>query len=101
MTHQSGVTQYFRRPAAMIDRGLASRLPAVRVRTFELRLIALVLAGCWAVAAGLVLIAYRPGGPIDVAVGITALLPSVLALGGVGWTRVARRDRACSARGWA
>jgi len=52
----------------------------VRVRTFELRLIALVLAACWAVAAGVVLVAYRPGGPIDIAVGIAALLPSVVAV---------------------
>jgi len=100
MTHQSGVTQYFRRSAAAIDVGLASRLPAVRVRTFELRLIALVLAGCWAVAAGLVLVAYRPGGPIDVAVGIAALLPAVIALGGVAWPPVARGDRAFSAMVW-
>ena len=94
------MTQYFCRPAAAIDESLASRLPAVRVRTFELRLIALVLAACWAVAAGLVLIAYRPGGPIDVAVGVTALLPAVIALGGVAWPPVARGDRAFSAMVW-
>ena len=41
----------------------------MRVRTLELRLIGLVLAGCWVVAAAEVLIGYRPGGPVDVAVG--------------------------------
>ena len=41
----------------------------MRVRTLELRLIGLVLAGCWVVAAAEVLIGYRPGGPADVAVG--------------------------------
>jgi hypothetical protein len=66
----------------------------VRVRTFELRLIALVLAACWAVAAGVVLVAYRPGGPIDVAVGVAALLPAVVALAGVVWPPLARGDRA-------
>jgi hypothetical protein len=97
MTHQSGVPQYFRRPPAAIDVQVASRLPAVRVRTFELRLIALVLAACWAVAAGVVLIAYRPGGPIDVAVGVAALLPAVVALAGVVWPPLARGERAFAA----
>jgi hypothetical protein len=66
----------------------------VRVRTFELRLIALALATCWVVAAGLVLIAYRPGGPVDVAVGAAALLPAIIALAGVRWPPVARGQRA-------
>jgi hypothetical protein len=94
MTHQSGVTRYLWRPPAAIDVRVTSRLPAVRVRTFELRLVALILAGCWAVAAGLVLIAYRPGGPIDIAVGLAALLPTFIALAGVIWPPVARGDRA-------
>jgi hypothetical protein len=72
----------------------------VRVRTFELRLIALVLAACWVVAAGLVLIGYRPGGPIDVAVGLAALLPAIVALAGVRWPPVARGDRAFAAMLW-
>ncbi len=66
----------------------------MRVRTFELRLIALVLAGCWAVAAAIVLIGYRPGGPIDIAVGLAALAPAIVALIGVAWPPVARGDRA-------
>ncbi|HEX5822952.1 MAG TPA: hypothetical protein VFY18_00710 [Candidatus Limnocylindrales bacterium] len=69
----------------------------MRVRTFELRLIALVLAACWAVAAGVVLVAYRPGGPIDVAVGVAALLPAVVALAGVAWPPLARGERAFAA----
>ena len=72
----------------------------MRVRTFELRLIAFVLAACWVVAAGLVLIGYRPGGPIDVAVGLAALLPAVVALAGVRWPPVARGDRAFAAMIW-
>jgi len=72
----------------------------VRVRTFELRLIALALAGCWVVAAGLVLVAYRPGGPIDIAVGAAALLPAVIALAGVRWPPVARGNRAFAAMVW-
>ncbi len=72
----------------------------MRVRTFELRLIALVLAFCWVVAAALVLIGYRPGGPIDVAVGVAALLPAAVAFVGVRWPPVARGDRAFAAMVW-
>jgi hypothetical protein len=72
----------------------------VRVRIFELRLIGLALAACWVVAAGLVLIAYRPGGPIDVAVGAAALLPAVIAFAGVRWPPVARGNRAFAAMVW-
>jgi len=97
MTHQSYATRYLRRPPAAFVVRVASRLPAVRVRTFELRLIALVLAACWAVAAGVVLIAYRPGGPIDIAVGVAALLPALVALAGVIWPPLARGDRAFAA----
>jgi hypothetical protein len=100
MTHQSWVAWYFWRLPAAIDVRVPGRLPAVRVRTFELRLIALVLAANWAVAAALVLIAYRPGGPIDVAVGVAALLPAVVALAGVIWPPVARGDRAFAAMLW-
>lgn len=100
MTHQSYDGRYFWRPSAVIDVQGTSRLPAVRVRTFELRLIALALAVCWAVAAGIVLIAYRPGGPIDVAVGAAALLPTVIAIAGVRWPPVARGNRAFAAMLW-
>jgi hypothetical protein len=72
----------------------------VRVRTFELRLIALALATCWVVAAGLVLIAYRPGGPVDVAVGAAALLPAIIALAGALWPPVARGQRAFATMVW-
>ncbi|HET7030923.1 MAG TPA: hypothetical protein VFI34_10465 [Candidatus Limnocylindrales bacterium] len=72
----------------------------MRVRTFELRLIGLAVAACWVVTAGLVLLAYRPGGPVDVAVGLAALLPAVVALAGVVWPPVARGDRAFAAMVW-
>ncbi len=62
----------------------------MRVRTFELRLIGLVLVASWVVAAGYVLLGYRPGGPIDVGVGIAALVPALVALAGVVWPPVSR-----------
>jgi len=94
MTRPSHGPRYFRRRCPTIGGRRPGRLRAVRVRTFELRLIGLAIAGCWVVAAGLVLVGYRPGGPIDVAVGVAALLPAVVALAGIAWPPVARGDRA-------
>jgi len=66
----------------------------------ELRLIGLVLVGSWAVAAAFVLVGYRPGGPIDIAVGIAALVPALVALVGVLWPPVTRGDRAFMTMIW-
>jgi hypothetical protein len=62
----------------------------MRARAFELRLIAVALVICWSVAAGLVLLAYRPGGPFDIIVGLTAMTPIAIALAGAIWPPVAR-----------
>ncbi len=62
----------------------------MRVRQFELRLIAIALVVAWAVVAGLVLVAYRPGGPLDVLVGLTTLLPIAIAATAVIWPPVVR-----------
>jgi hypothetical protein len=64
----------------------------MRVRRFELRLIAIALLVAWSVAAALVLLAYRPGGPYDLIVGLTAMTPIAIALAGVIWPPVARGD---------
>ena len=72
----------------------------MRVRTFELRLIAVALVVCWSIAAGLVLLAYRPGGPLDVVVGLLALTPIGIALAGAIWPPVARGDVAFPAIVW-
>jgi hypothetical protein len=72
----------------------------VRVRNFELRLIGSVLVACWAASGGLVLLTYRPGGPLDLLVGVSTLGPIVIALASVVWPPVARGDRAFSAIMW-
>ncbi len=72
----------------------------MRVRTFELRLIAVTLAVLWAVAAGLVLLGYRPGGPIDLLVGVAACLTIPVAVVGLLWPPAARGDRAFAAIAW-
>ena len=67
MTRRSWRTRYLR----------IGRLDSVpmRVRKFELRLVGAALVAGWVVAAGLVLVAYRPGGPLDVLVGLTMIVP--------------------------
>jgi hypothetical protein len=72
----------------------------VRVRTFELRLIAAALLAGWAATAGLVALAYHPGGPVDPLVGLAAGLPIFIALVGLAWPPVARGDRAFAALIW-
>jgi hypothetical protein len=72
----------------------------VRVRNFELRLIGGALVVCWAAAGGLVLLTYRPGGPLDLVVGLTTLGPIAIAVAGVVWPPVARGDRAFSSIMW-
>ena len=72
----------------------------MRVRTIELRILAMVLVVLWFVACGLVLLGYRPGGPVDLLVGIAAAGPILIALAAVAWPPVARGDRAFAAIAW-
>jgi hypothetical protein len=67
-----------------------ARLHRVRVHTFELRLIATALVAAWSISAILVLVAYRPGGPLDVLVGLTLALPIAIAAAGVVWPPLTR-----------
>lgn len=83
----------------LADRG-AARLGRVRVRKFELRLVGAALVAGWLVAAGLVLIAYRPGGPLDVLVGLTMTIPIAIAIAGVAWPPVTRGSRAFTGMVW-
>jgi hypothetical protein len=72
----------------------------VRVRTIELRILAVALTALWAAAFLLVLVGYRPGGPVDLAVGLAAIGPIVVALAAVASPPVARGDRAFAAIAW-
>jgi hypothetical protein len=65
----------------------------VRVRLFELRLLATTLTILWAVGGGIVLIGFRPGGPVDLLVGIAACLPTTLAAAAMVWPPLVRSDR--------
>jgi hypothetical protein len=72
----------------------------VRVRAIQLRLLAGALVGLWATAFALVLIGYRPGGPIDILVGLAAAPPTLLALAAARWPPVARGERTFAAIAW-
>ncbi len=72
----------------------------MRVRTFELRLIAVALSAAWTLTAFLVLLAYRPGGPLDLVVGLTAGLPILVAVAGLVWPPIARGGQAFAALVW-
>lgn len=72
----------------------------MRVRVFELRLLAAVLTTLWTIAAGLVLLGYRPGGPIDLLVGVLAATPIPISLAGAIWPPAARGDRAFAGVVW-
>src|SRR5262245_53351762 len=100
MDHRSHASRYFRQAAGRPMSGALGRLPAVRVRTVELRLLAGTLTALWAIAFGLVVVGYRPGGPIDLVVGIAAVPPVLIALAAMIWPPVARGDRAFFAIVW-
>ena len=94
MTRRSHGAWYVRPRLTLIDARPTGRVAAVRVRTFELRLIALVLAGCWTAAAATRAGRLSTGRPDRRRVGLAALLPAIVALVGVAWPPVARGDRA-------
>lgn len=72
----------------------------MRVRTLELRLLAAALTAGWVVTAAIILLAYRPGGPIDLIVGLAAALPILVAAAAIAWPPVARGNRAFVATAW-
>jgi hypothetical protein len=72
----------------------------MRVRQFELRLIAGALSILWALEAALVLLGYRPGGPDDLLVGVAACLPIPVAIAALVWPPIARGERAYAAIVW-
>ncbi|MEX1173588.1 MAG: hypothetical protein WEG56_13370 [Chloroflexota bacterium] len=66
----------------------------MRVRRFELRLIATGLVVAWAAAAAVVILTYRPGGPLDLAVGLAMLVPIAISGSALIWPPVARGEGA-------
>ena len=50
-----------------------------------MRLLAAILTGLWAVTAVVIATAYRPGGPVDIAVALACFVPVVIADAGAIW----------------
>ena len=101
---EPGTLRHVAYPATRRDRRAAcprvDRLGHVRVRTIELRILAAALSGRWLTAFGLILGGYRPGGPLDILVGVAAVGPALVALAALRWPPVARGDRAFAAIAW-
>src|SRR5258705_9170029 len=84
MTHQSHAPRYFERLSHPFGLVAPGRLADVRVRMLELRLIAVALIACWTLTAGLLLVVYRPGGPVAIAVGLVVVVrPIGISLAGL------------------
>lgn len=58
------------------------------------------LAALWLAAFGLVLLGYRPGGPIDILVGLAAIGPMLVAVAAILWPPVAHGGRAFAGIAW-
>src|SRR3954462_3161427 len=58
------------------------------------------LTACWLAAFVLVLAGYRPGGPLDLVVGVAAIGPMIVAMVAVRYPPIARGDRAFAGIVW-
>jgi len=74
--------------------------PCVRVRVIELRILGAVLAALWLATFSLILLGYRPGGPVDLGVGLAAGGPILVALAAVAWPPVARSGHVLALTAW-
>jgi hypothetical protein len=72
----------------------------VRVRLFELRLLAVALTLLWAAGGGIVLIDYRPGGPWDLLVGVSASLPLLVSVAAIVWPPLVTSNRGAAGVFW-
>lgn len=72
----------------------------MRVRQFEFRLLAVALTVLWALGGLVALALYRPGGPIDLFVGLAASLPVPLAVAAIVWPPLVRSDRGAAFVFW-
>ena len=100
MARKSCFDRYLRCPGRWSSRGASLDFAPMRVQIFELRLIAAGLTVAWTLAGGLVLLGYRPGGPIDLAVGLVAMGPAAISMAGLLWPPAARGYRASAAVVW-
>jgi len=79
------------------DPRAAERTP---VRVLGLRLLAALLAGLWSGLAIALLVAYRPGGPLDQLVGTAAFLPVAVAAVAIIWPPIIAEWRPAAVVAW-
>jgi hypothetical protein len=72
----------------------------VRVRTLQLRILAATIAVLWAASAAIILVGYRPGGPLDLVVGLAAAAPLLVAVAALAWPPVVRGSGAHAGVVW-
>jgi hypothetical protein len=65
----------------------------VRTRTIELRITAILLTALWGLGALYILLGYRPGGPIDIVVGLVAVSPTAVGAAAIAWPPLVRGER--------
>ncbi len=65
----------------------------MRIRTIELRLTAVTLTALWSLGALYILLGYRPGGPIDIVVGLVAIAPTAVGAAAIAWPPLVRGER--------
>ena len=65
----------------------------MRTRTIELRFTAAVLTALWGLGALYILLGYRPGGPIDIVVGLVAVAPTAVGAAAIAWPPLVRGER--------
>ena len=65
----------------------------MRTRTIELRITAILLTALWGLGALYILLGYRPGGPIDIVVGLVAISPTAVGAAAIAWPPLVRGER--------
>ncbi len=61
---------------------------------------AVALTALWAAGGGMILLAYRPGGPFDVLVGFAASLPLLVSVAAIVWPPLVRGNSGSAAAFW-
>jgi hypothetical protein len=69
-------------------------------RRLAMRLLGALLAGLWTGLAIVVLVAYRPGGPLDIVAGLTVALPAIVTAASIPWPPVSRVWKRQAAIAW-
>ena len=63
-------------------------------------MLGVILVGLWLITFALILLGYRPGGPVDILVGVASVGPILVALAAVRWPPVARSPRVFAFVAW-